>query len=105
MGDYYNATRGPLSASLTDGSALSIGPKRWIFISPENESSASIIRLLDKGFLVKSKVARSAPAPAPVVVAAPVVEKSAEPPPEKSIEPSAPASTSSVKEEILRKKK
>ena len=100
MGDYYNATRGPLSASLTDGSALSLGPKRWIFISPENENSASIIKLLDKGFLVKSAAPRTDPAPAPV--AAPVAVASA-PVPEK-VSADTSASTSSVKEEILRKK-
>jgi hypothetical protein len=105
MGDYYNATRGPLSASLTDGSALSLGPKRWIFISPENENSASIIKLLDKGFLVKSSVPRTDPNPAPAAaVVAPAPVPAPAPAPETvSVDPS--ASTSPVKEEILRKKK
>jgi hypothetical protein len=99
MGDYYNATRGPLSASLTDGSALSLGPKKWIYISPANESSASIIKLLDKGFLVRSKVARTFPEAVPEAAseAAPAVIA----PP-----PSAPSvSTSSKLEEFSRKKK
>jgi hypothetical protein len=111
MGDYYNATRGPLSASLTDGSALSIGPKKWIFISPENENSASIVKLLDKGFLVRAKAARSAPASA-ALVPAPAPERARAP-----VRPSAPtpakeaslsftsSSTSSMKEEFSRKKK
>jgi hypothetical protein len=56
MGDYYNATRGPLSATLTDGSALSLSPKKWIYIPAENEGSASILKLCEKGFLVRAKV-------------------------------------------------
>jgi hypothetical protein len=94
MGDYYNATRGPLSASLMDGSALSLSPKKWIYIAPENESSPSIVKLLGKGFLVRAKVAKTAaPVPfAPTTVAAPP--------------PSAPSAPTSPKlEEFPRKKK
>jgi hypothetical protein len=95
MGDYYNATRGPLSASLTDGSALSLGPKKWVYIAPENESSASIIKLLDKGFLVRAKVAKT-----PIPASVPVTPKTEVAPP-----PSAPSATSPKMEEFSRKKK
>jgi hypothetical protein len=103
MGDYYNSTRGPLTATLTDGAALSISPKAWIYISPENESSASILKLLGKGFLVRSKVPMTPTAVQPKVVARPVVATPAK------IEKPVPAlpsvSTSPMKEEIWRKKK
>lgn len=102
MGDYYNSTRGPLTATLTDGAALSISPKAWIYISPENESSASILKLLDKGFLVRSKVPMTQPTQAQPVV--PVVIA---PPPAKTEKPASlpVVSTSPMKEEIWRKKK
>lgn len=105
MGDYYNATRGPLAATLSDGSSLSMPPKRWIYIDPELESSSSVLKLLEKGFLVKSKVPMTIPvAPAPVapapVAATPVAAETPKAP-----EPEAAASTSPMKEEIFKKKR
>lgn len=56
MGDYYNVTRGPLSVTLNDGSAASVTPKKWFYVSPANEGSASLQQLVSKGFLVRAKV-------------------------------------------------
>lgn len=105
MADYYNTTRGPLSVTLNDGSSMAIPPKGWIFVDPANEGSASIAKLCSKGFLVRSAVARSEPVAVVVpVVAVPVVpEVKVEPVPAPA--PSAPAATSSMKEEIVRKKR
>lgn len=130
MGDYYNTTRGPLSVTLQDGSACAISPKSWIYVAPGNENSASISKFVQKGYLVKAAVARTAPPPAPTVAqeqvaqvqvqavqararVAPEVAPEAvpevrtEPPVEAKPLPvvTASASTSSMKEEIFRKKR
>lgn len=116
MGDYYNTTRGPLSVTLNDGSSCAVSPKSWIYVAPGNESSASITKLVQKGFLVRSSVARTAvavppvPAPsaAPVAKPEPKVEVSEVKPPPllgPKAEVAPPASTSSMKEEIFRKKR
>jgi len=68
MGDYYNTTRGPLSVTLNDGSAASVVPKKWFYVTPANEGSSSIMKLVEKGFLVRAKVAIT-PEPAAVVAA------------------------------------
>lgn len=109
MGDYYNATRGPLSATLTDGSALSLSPKKWVYIPAENEGSASILKLCEKGFLVRAKVPMTQPI-VDVVVPAPTLAPSAPTPKPSEKEVVLPpsevaASTSSMKEEFSRKKK
>jgi hypothetical protein len=86
---------------------LSLSPKKWIYIPAENEGSASILKLCEKGFLVRAKVPmtqlaiEAIVAPAPPEPAPKASEKEAAKP---SSEVSA-ASTSSMKEEILRKKK
>lgn len=110
MGDYYNATRGPLPATLVDGSAVSFGPKTWQYIPPEQEGSSSITKLLEKKFLVRSSVPitveKNAEADAQkdeAQVAAQPAEKLAET--AKPIEAKAEASTSSVKEEFRSKKR
>jgi len=72
MGDYYNKTRGPLSVTLNDGSAASVSPKTWLYVTPANEGSPTIVKLVEKGFLVRSKVALTAELVAAPVVAAPV---------------------------------
>lgn len=115
MGDYYNSTRGPLPATLVDGSAVSFSPKSWLYITPENEGSASIVKLLEKGFLVRAKVAitvlpaPSAPAPeassSDAVAASVAADAKPADDASKSIEMKADASTSSMKEENFRKKK
>jgi hypothetical protein len=112
MGDYFNSTRGPLAATLNDGASLSIPPKRWIYIDPVQEGSASIEKLVSKGFLVRSKVPITVvPAPVSDPVVAVKVEaaeaKAAEPTPPalKVEEPKIAASTSPEKEEISKKKR
>jgi hypothetical protein len=114
MGDYYNTTRGPLSVTLNDGSSCAVSPKSWIYVAPGNESSASITKLVQKGFLVRSSVARTAaevpPAPlsapaAPAVVPALKPEPKLEPSEAKPEPKTEVASTSSMKEEIFRKKR
>jgi len=69
MGDYYNTTRGPLSVTLNDGSAMSVSPKKWIYVTPANEGSDSLQRAVSKGFLKRALVPITQP-PAPVVVPA-----------------------------------
>lgn len=111
MGDYFNATRGPLAASLNDGSALSIPPKRWIYIKPELENSSSVTKLLEKRFLVKAavpitvepvaEVLKADPEAAPI----PAPSPSAPAAPADGILPNEVASTSPMKEEIFKKKR
>lgn len=102
MGDYYNATRGPLSVTLNDGSSISLSPKKWVAISPEQENSSSIVKLVSKGFLVRSKIAAelAVPTPIPLVVAVPAASSEAE-----TVSEAPVASTSPVKEEIQKKKR
>ena len=105
MGDYYNTTRGPLSVTLNDGSSCAVSPKSWIYVAPGNENSASISKLVQKGYLVKAAVARTVPAAAPVVAPTPApVPAKVEAPVEKAFSFST-GSTSSMKEEIIRKKR
>jgi hypothetical protein len=67
MGDYYNKTRGPLSVTFNDGSVAAVSPKTWLYVTPANEGTSCIQRLVAKGFLVRSTVPRT-------VVSAPLVE-------------------------------
>jgi hypothetical protein len=69
MSRYYNATRGPLALALPSGKSLSIPPKKWVEIVPGDEGSASLVALVRKGFLVRSKVPSPAPSEAVVAVA------------------------------------
>ena len=67
MADYYNKTRSPLAVSLQRGTSISIAPKQWITIAPEDEGTESLAKAVSKGFLVVSKI--PAVKPAPVVLA------------------------------------
>lgn len=58
---FYNPTNGPVSFTFRDGSSGVIPPKAWQEVDTEIESSASIVRLLKQGFLVR-QVVDSAPA-------------------------------------------
>lgn len=106
MGDYYNTTRGPLSVTLSDGSSCVVSPKAWIHVAPGNESSASISKLVQKGFLVRAAVARTVEAPVPAPVSpAPAPEPLKVPAKEQVPVEKATVSTSGMKEEIFRKKR
>lgn len=97
MGDYYNKTRGPLSMTLNDGTASSVPPKTWYYISPANEGSASVQKLVAKGFLVRAKVDITVAASAPSVAAVPAVsEVPVAGPLDVSTPPAAPVSTPKV---------
>jgi hypothetical protein len=111
MALYFNATNGPLAFTLRDGSAGSVAPKKWLEIPAEKESSASVVKLLKQGFLVRREVSEAAPvslpsskplvappAPVAVVPAAPVAPAPAVvPAPAKVVAPSKESSVS-VKE-------
>lgn len=109
MGEFFNTTRGPLAATLLDKSSCSIPPKKWVTIPADQENSASIVRLVEKGFLVRSKVSsepvvvppvpETPKAEVPKVDVAPVPE-----PKDSAIEPK-DAGTSPLKEEFPKKKK
>lgn len=86
MADYYNVTRAPLGIALRRGGSVSVAPKSWLFISPQDEGTAGLAEAVRKGFLVRSLVPitdTSAPAnpaaatesvtPAPVAAAEPSV--------------------------------
>ncbi len=114
MGDFYNTTRGPLSATLNNGAPLSIGPKKWVFIPAEHENSSSIVLLLKKGHLKRSKVPLTevaAPTPAVLAVQVPIpvdaVPVSFEVEAVAPIPDPAPSSpvTASAKEDVSKKKK
>jgi hypothetical protein len=112
MALYFNATNGPLAFTLRDGSAGSVAPKKWLEIPAEKESSASVVKLLKQGFLVRREVSETVavpltsskplvapPAPAAPVVVAPVapVVPAVVPAPVKSVVSSKESSVS-VKE-------
>lgn len=103
MALYFNASNGPVSFVMRDGSAGMIAPKKWQEIAPNLETSASILKLVKQGILVrrveeaapvantssKPMVAapvEAAPAPAPApsksVSVAPLVPASVAPPAE-----------------------
>ena len=56
MGDYYNKTRIPVGVTLRRGGSMSVGPKTWCYISPEDEGTPSLVATLRKGFLVRAIV-------------------------------------------------
>lgn len=72
MSDFYNSTRGPLAATLSDGTSVAFPPKQWLYVDDAQESSASIVQLCAKGFLKRAAVPRTAKAP---VVEEPVATK------------------------------
>lgn len=110
MGEFFNTTRGPLAATLLDKSSCSIPPKKWVTIPADQENSASIVRLVEKGFLVRSKVNSQ---PEPIVILVPETPKAEVPkidvapvpePKDSAIESKDPG-TSPLKEEFPKKKK
>ena len=64
MGDYYNKTRSPVAVTLLRGSSISISPKTWCFISPEDEGTASLAEAVRKGLLTRAIVPITVPDPA-----------------------------------------
>ena len=60
MALYFNASNGPVSFVMRDGSAGMIAPKKWQEIAPALETSASILKLVKQGILVR-RVEESAP--------------------------------------------
>ena len=51
MAKFYNITRTRLSATTTNGRAVSFSSRKWVEVVREEEASASIIALVQKGFL------------------------------------------------------
>ena len=73
MGDYYNKTRAPIGVTLRRGGSMSIGPKSWCYIPPEDEGTPGLAESVRKGFLVRALVPITDTSPAVVVAtAAPV---------------------------------
>jgi len=56
MGDYYNKTRAPVGVTLRRGGSMSVGPKTWCYIAPEDEGTPGLAETVRKGFLVRSLV-------------------------------------------------
>ena len=56
MGDYYNKTRAPIGIALRRGGSVSIAPKSWCFIPPEDEGTVGLAGAVRKGFLVRALV-------------------------------------------------
>lgn len=79
MGDYYNKTRSPLPVALLRGNSVSIGPKTWCYIPPEDEGTPSLIDALKKGFLVRAIVQITNPPSKTPPVVVPASEPSAAP--------------------------
>lgn len=91
MALYFNTSNGPVSFVMRDGSSGMIAPKKWQEIAPSLETSASILKLVKQGVLVRREEA------APVqntsskpMVAAPVAAAPA-PAPSKSVSIPSPA--------------
>lgn len=68
MALYFNTSNGPVSFVMRDGSSGMIAPKKWQEIAPNLETSASILKLVKQGVLVRR-----------VEEAAPVVNTSSKP--------------------------
>lgn len=75
MGDYYNKTRTPIGIALRRGGSMSVGPKSWCYISPEDEGTPALADSVRKGFLVRALVPKTDLSPA----ASPTVSVSASP--------------------------
>jgi hypothetical protein len=79
MGDYYNKTRIPVGVTLRRGGSMSVGPKTWCYIPPEDEGTPGLAESLRKGFLVRSLIPitdlspRASVTPVPVVAVNPSV--------------------------------
>lgn len=107
MPSYFNATNGPLSFQLRDGSSAGVSTKKWIEIPAEQDSSASIVRLVRQGFLVRGadmsvKEAVSLPSSKPAVSNVPAVQvapAAPAPAPKAAPAPSAPAAKAAPKTE------
>ncbi len=56
MSRYYNTQRGPLPIPLPGGRSVSVPPKSWIEIAPEDEGSERVVLFTQKRFLVKETV-------------------------------------------------
>lgn len=51
---YYNKTKGPLSATLTNGDSCFFPPKQWTELAEEFDGSEAIAKLISKGFIVRA---------------------------------------------------
>jgi hypothetical protein len=81
MANYYNKTPGPIAVPLRRGGVLLIGSKKWQTIDPEDDGHASLVRDVNKGYLVRGK-STPAPVPVPAPVAVVVSEVQTVPPAE-----------------------
>jgi hypothetical protein len=88
MGDYYNSTRGSVSVTLRNGGAISIGPKTWCYLAPEDEGAADLATALRKGFLRRALVPITV---APQTAQAPLAVEAATVAPVVTTEPSVTA--------------
>jgi len=73
MGDYYNKTRIPVGVTLRRGGSMSVGPKTWCYIPPEDEGTPGLAESLRKGFLVRALVPITDPNPRVSVTPVPLV--------------------------------
>jgi len=86
MGKYYNKTRGPLSATLRDGSVMVFKPKAWVTVADSLASSSSMVGHVRRGLLVRSPIPdlvpeaqKPEPKPKPEPAPEPVPEPEPEP--------------------------